>query len=103
MTTDTPRSWDWQPKLKWFAAEFLVVVTGVMVALALNAWFTGRSNERSEAVYLSLLSRDLGQTVGALTEDTVFQSKQIHDGLVAYRALSSPVAPQDRLAVSGAL
>jgi hypothetical protein len=26
------------PRLRWFAAEFLVVVTGVLVALAMNAW-----------------------------------------------------------------
>lgn len=33
-----------------------------MVALALNAWFTGRQNDQSEGVYLSLFSRDIGQT-----------------------------------------
>lgn len=24
--------WNWKPKLRWFAAEFLVVVTGILVA-----------------------------------------------------------------------
>lgn len=103
MTETNSRSWDWQSKLKWFAAEFLVVVTGVMVALALNAWFTGRQNEQSEGVYLSLLSRDIGQTITSLEADTTFQGKQIRDGLLAYRGLSAPVAPADRLGVTAAL
>ena len=33
----TPKRWDWRPQLRWFGAEFLVVVTGVLGALALNA------------------------------------------------------------------
>ena len=32
-----PPSWDWRPKLRWFAAEITVVVAGVLIALALNA------------------------------------------------------------------
>jgi hypothetical protein len=103
MTIETPRSWDWKPKLRWFAAEFLVVVTGVMVALALNAWIQGRQNERSEAVYLSLLSRDLEQTIASLEVDTTFQGKQVRDGFAAYHALSGPVVPADRRAVTANL
>lgn len=103
MTERAPRSWDLQPKLRWFAAEFLVVVTGVLVALALNAWFQGRQNEQSEAAYLTLLSRDLGETAKGLEADTDFQAKQLRDGVAAYRALSAPVAPADRAAASAAL
>jgi hypothetical protein len=51
--TPTPRRWDWRPKLRWFAAEFVVVVTGILVAFAINAWWANvqeRAEER-EALY----------------------------------------------------
>ena len=38
----------WRPRLRWFAAEILVVVAGVLIALALNAWWQGRERNREE-------------------------------------------------------
>jgi hypothetical protein len=35
---DSPKRWDWRPKARWFAAEYLIVVLGVLTAVALNAW-----------------------------------------------------------------
>ena len=49
----SPRRWDWRPKLRWFAAEFVVVVTGILMAVAINAWWANaqeRAEER-EALY----------------------------------------------------
>jgi hypothetical protein len=57
-----PRRWNWQPKVRWFAAEFFVVVTGILVALALNAWWSGREAEARETVYLRQLVADLSET-----------------------------------------
>lgn len=42
------RRWEWRPKLRWFAAEILIVVCGVLIALALNAWWQGREQAREE-------------------------------------------------------
>ena len=42
-----PRS-DWRPKVRWFAAEIAVVVAGVLIALALNAWWGARQQAREE-------------------------------------------------------
>ena len=57
-STTTPRRWNWKPKLRWFASEFLVVVSGVLVALALNAWWAGRVTDARERVVLEDLYAD---------------------------------------------
>lgn len=50
---------NWQKRTKWFAAEFLVVLTGVLVALALNAAWDARQDRLREAEYLTQLRADL--------------------------------------------
>ncbi|NNF57256.1 MAG: hypothetical protein HKN04_03360 [Rhodothermaceae bacterium] len=57
-----PRRWDWRRGAKWFGAEFLVVVTGVLVALALNAWWADRQDRSKEQFYLRQLASDLAET-----------------------------------------
>ena len=93
----------WRPKLRWFAAEFLVVVTGVLVALALNAWWGSRQDAAAEARYLALLSRDLQATLDQLTSAEAFEDRQLRDGAAAYRALSGPGLPADPQATADAL
>jgi hypothetical protein len=48
--------------VRWFAAEFLVVVAGVVVALAATSWWDGRQALEREAAYLGQLLADLDQT-----------------------------------------
>jgi hypothetical protein len=50
---------DWRRSTRWFLSEFLVVVTGVVVALALNAWWQDRQDDKRELIYLRQLSADL--------------------------------------------
>ncbi len=49
-TTPVPRTgtWQWQQKLRWFAAEIVIVVAGVLIALAINAWWQGRQDHALE-------------------------------------------------------
>lgn len=63
-----PGSVNWPAALRWFAAEFLVVVTGVLVALALGAWWQDRDNRQREAAYLLQLIADLATTEQELGE-----------------------------------
>jgi hypothetical protein len=51
----------WAPGLRWFLAEFLVVVAGVLVALALSSWAKGRQDIAREQSYLRQLHADLGR------------------------------------------
>lgn len=64
-----PRRWrasppgiEWRSRLRWFLAEFLVVVSGILVALALNAWWQDRRDAGREEAYLRQLVADLQET-----------------------------------------
>ncbi len=81
--------WAWKPKLRWFAAEIAVVVVGVLIALALNAWWQARQAAAGEEHYLGLLSRDLGVMATNLQELFLYESDQIEGGLEAYHAISA--------------
>lgn len=67
-----PRRWDWRRGARWFAAEFLVVVTGVLVALAVGAWWQGRQDAASERAYLRQLAAELRQTESAARSADAF-------------------------------
>ncbi|MEM8601072.1 MAG: hypothetical protein AAGF99_14225 [Bacteroidota bacterium] len=62
------RKWDWRPKLRWFAAEYFIVVLGVLTAVGINAWWQGRQNATREQVYLLQLVEDLRETERIMTE-----------------------------------
>ena len=97
----SPRRWDWRPKLRWFGAEIVVVVAGVLIALAINAWWQGRQDAASEANYLALISRDLGQMTDDLDNLEAFETIQIEDGFAAYQAISEQDrSPEGRALVS---
>jgi hypothetical protein len=53
---------DWRRGARWFAAQFVVVVAGVLVALALNAWWQERRDRARERIYLQQLVVDLAAT-----------------------------------------
>ena len=54
--------WNWRPKLRWFAAEYFIVVLGVLTAVALNAWWVGTQERDVE-------TQSLREIRSALTND----------------------------------
>lgn len=58
-STEPPRRWDWRPKARWFAAEIVVVVAGILIALALNAWWADVQAGRWERQALADLRAEL--------------------------------------------
>jgi hypothetical protein len=52
----------WWTRTRWFAAEYLVVVVGILTAMALQAWWQERGNRAREQVYLRQLRADLVET-----------------------------------------
>lgn len=77
----------WRPGLRWFAAEFLVVVSGVLVALALNAWWSGQQSAAQEEVYLLQLAEELAQAETRFersVDNTTTQLHTIQSLLVAF-------------------
>lgn len=90
LAPEAARRWDWRLTLRWFGAEILIVVAGVLIALALNAWWGARQDAAREANYLTLVHRDLGQMVSTLEELDDFEARQLGDGVRAYHLLSAP-------------
>lgn len=84
--------------LRWFAAEIVVIVAGVLIALALNAWWQDRQDAESEAVYLRLVLRDLDQMAGDLVELLEFETARIDAGLAVYRGISTGALPESERA-----
>ena len=58
------RHWNWRPKLRWFAAEYFIVVLGVLTAVAINAWWVGMQERDLEM-------QSLRELHAALTNDLV--------------------------------
>ena len=99
-----PPAIDWRSKARWFGAEYLIVVLGVLTALGANAWWQARADTQTEARYLARLSEDLGATLDQFAAAQAFEVGQVEAGLVAYRALSAPTVPEaDRQRVADAL
>ena len=93
--SDAPRPrWDWRGGARWFGAEFLVVVTGVLVALAVGAWWQGRQDAAREAAYLGQLAADLRETERAAADADTFLRPVDRAGsllwLAFYRAAPPP-------------
>lgn len=67
-----PRRWDWRPKVRWFAAEYLIVVLGVLTAVAINTWWGERQDRSREQFYLRQLASDLHETEQAVVRTDRF-------------------------------
>ncbi|WP_412061287.1 hypothetical protein [Rubrivirga sp. IMCC45206] len=63
-----PTRWDWRPKLRWFAAEYLIVVLGVLTAVGINAGWGDREDRAREHRHLHQLAADLRETARLTAE-----------------------------------
>ncbi|NBB87388.1 MAG: hypothetical protein GVY12_14365 [Bacteroidetes bacterium] len=61
-----PQRGDWRPKLRWFAAEIGVVVAGVLIALALNAWWAGLQETRQRNALTAAVADELVTNIASL-------------------------------------
>ncbi len=90
-------------RLRWFFAEFLVVVVGILVAMVLNSAYQAWQDAQKEHDYLQRLSRDLKDTIESLQESEAYERKQVDHGILVSRALAAPTPPADLDAVGTAL
>jgi hypothetical protein len=97
--TDAIRSLQWGHIL----VELALLVSGILIALAVDGWIDDRRDERTERQYLELLARDLEQDVESLDEVRRFEEAQVAASVLVYRGLRQRVAPEDREAVAAAL
>jgi hypothetical protein len=88
-----PSSARWRGAVRWFAAEFLVVVSGILVALAANSVYEARQKSDREAAYLRQLAADLRETERLMTwADSVSRTPEIA-GVLLVRGYHAAVSP----------
>jgi hypothetical protein len=83
--------------------ELGLLVTGILIALAVDNWMDLRREARAERQYLELLGRDLEQDLETLDEIRRFEQAQVDASVLVFRALRRGVDPADREAVAAAL
>jgi hypothetical protein len=76
-------------EMRWghLALELVLLVSGILIALAVDGWIDDRRDARLEREYLGRLERDLDQNLEILREFVEFEGRQVADGVMAYRAL----------------
>lgn len=83
--------------------ELLLLVLGILIALAIDGWLEGRREARTERLYLERLVRDFDQDLEVLQEFVEFEERQAADGVLAFRPLCAGAEVADREAVARAL
>jgi len=93
-----PRS-GWRHAARWFASELTVVVAGVLIALAVQAWWQGRSDRERETDYLRQLLADTRENRRLLEAQIATDSAAREQSLAMSRLLRSrdPLPPLDSL------
>ena len=101
--TSAPRRWDWKHGARWFGAEFLVVVTGVLVALTLNAWWGSRLDTEREHAYIRQLRTELNVSVTQLRRELQIQRDSERAAVQLQRAALLAVRPPEDSLVTWAI
>jgi hypothetical protein len=79
--------------------ELVLVVAGILIALAIDGWADDREDRKSEQVYLELLVRDLGQIESQLKEQIDFEANVAKTCREVYSLISgdNPAAESKRI------
>lgn len=70
-----------------FFIEFILIIAGILAALAIDGWVQDRADRKSERAYLELLRDDLIQIENELQGYVAFETKNLETGTALYRAL----------------
>jgi hypothetical protein len=90
----------WMPRIRWLIAELLVVITGILIALTLQAWWQGRGDLRTERNYLERLLLDTRENErlvdSRIASDSILRERSLRMSAILRDRL--PLPPQDTLA-----
>ncbi|MDH3275775.1 MAG: hypothetical protein OEM64_08460 [Gammaproteobacteria bacterium] len=76
-------------RLGFFVAELILVIAGVLVALAVDGWISDSHDRKTESVYLELLARDIEGIRHQADLQIEFEKEKIDTAARAYAALST--------------
>jgi hypothetical protein len=83
---------------KRVVGELALIVGGVLIALALDAWWDGRQERKQETAYMTQLLVDLQETQSRLRASIAGDTETMEFvGAVLERAFSGPFPPADSL------
>ncbi len=87
------RQFDLRASLRWFGPQLLVVVSGILIALALDAWWDAREDGRRERAYLRQLDADLMETETIVAGYDRFLQPVDSTAALLVRAYRTPTPP----------
>jgi hypothetical protein len=73
----------------FFVAELVLVIAGVLIALAVDGWISDSRDRRTEAVYLELLAQDIEGIRRQADLQIEFEKEKIDAAARAYAALTT--------------
>jgi hypothetical protein len=76
-------------KIRWFFAEYFVVVSGVLVAFILNSWWLSIKEQDREKAYLRQIYQDLSATITYVEKAQKEERARTHAGAQFVRSLHS--------------
>ena len=91
MSTEDGRSEGWATALRRWAAEFVLIVAGVSVALGADSVWEWRQDRQREAEYLAQLSEDLDENAGRLRAAIELEESQRRAAITAFEAVAGGV------------
>ena len=75
-------------QLSFFIAELVLVISGLVIALAVDGWISDSHDRQTESVYLELLVGDIERIRHQADLQIKFEKEKIGTGVRAYAALS---------------
>ena len=90
----------WRGRIRWFAAEFLVVLAGILAAFTIDAWWAHRHDRIEEITALQELDSALAADISDLQGDLTEYKTLMHSDSVLTAALAQHTPISDSLLAS---
>ena len=78
-----------------FFVEFILIIVGILAALAIDGWMQDRQDRKSEVAYLELLRQDLIQIEETLQRFVDFETANLQNSAATYNAIAAKNLPGD--------
>ncbi|MGD2130790.1 MAG: DUF6090 family protein [Lysobacterales bacterium] len=86
-------------RLGHFLAELILIIAGILIALAVNGWISDFHDRQAEVVYLQLLARDIEGIQQQVHQQIEFEKEEVDAAARAYADLTAadPSSRHDEL------